>query len=42
MPSGGCAPSGPNAIPTAVAGPAQHIERVDVPGGLIHEYQHAA
>jgi transposase InsO family protein len=32
----------PTATPTAVAGPAQHIERIDVLGGLIHEYQHAA
>jgi transposase InsO family protein len=27
---------------TSTAGPAQQIERVDVLGGLIHEYQHAA
>jgi transposase InsO family protein len=30
----------PAMAPTA--GPVQHIERVDVLGGLIHEYQHAA
>jgi transposase InsO family protein len=32
----------PAPTPTAGAGPAQHIERIDVLGGLIHEYQHAA
>jgi putative transposase len=30
------------ATTTPTATPAQHIERIDVPGGLIHEYQHAA
>jgi hypothetical protein len=32
----------PAPAPAPTTGPAQHIERVDVPGGLIHEYQHAA
>jgi hypothetical protein len=32
----------PTPTPTATAAPAQHIERIDVLGGLIHEYQHAA
>jgi transposase InsO family protein len=32
----------PQPTPTAAAGPAQHIQRIDVLGGLIHEYQHAA
>jgi transposase InsO family protein len=32
----------PTPTPTATAGPAQHLERIDVLGGLIHEYQHAA
>jgi putative transposase len=32
----------PVPAPTAMAGPAQHIERLDVLGGLIHEYQRAA
>jgi putative transposase len=32
----------PQPTPTTAAGPAQHIQRIDVLGGLIHEYQHAA
>jgi hypothetical protein len=32
----------PVPAPAPTAGPAQHTERVDVLGGLIHEYQHAA
>jgi putative transposase len=32
----------PQPAPAAAAGPTQHIERIDVLGGLIHEYQHAA
>jgi hypothetical protein len=32
----------PAPAPAPTTGPVQHIERVDVLGGLIHEYQHAA
>jgi transposase InsO family protein len=32
----------PQPAPAAAAGPAQQIERIDVLGGLIHEYQHVA
>jgi putative transposase len=31
----------PQPTATAGAGPAQHIERIDVLGGLIHEYQYS-
>ena len=32
----------PQPAPAAAAGPAQRVERIDVLGGLIHEYRHAA
>jgi hypothetical protein len=38
--SGGARPCAWTCTPTA--GPAQHIERFDVLGGLIYEYQQAA
>jgi transposase InsO family protein len=32
----------PGPAPAAAGNTTQHIERIDVLGGLIHEYQHAA